>query len=51
KLSAEATHHENSNGLGLTLVKMLVDMHKGKLWAESEGTGKGTTFYVQLPIK
>lgn len=51
KLSAEATHHENSNGLGLTLVKMLVDMHKGKLWAESEGTGKGTTFYVQLPTK
>ena len=51
KLSAEATHHENSNGLGLTLVKMLIDMHKGKLWAESEGRDKGTTFYVQLPIK
>lgn len=51
KLSAEATHHENSNGLGLTLVKMLIDMHKGKLWAESKGKDKGTTFYVQLPIK
>ncbi|WP_316808809.1 HAMP domain-containing sensor histidine kinase [Pedobacter agri] len=50
-LSAQPTQNENSNGLGLTLVKMFVDMHKGKLWAESEGKNMGTTFYVQLPIK
>jgi len=50
-LSAVPTHGENSNGLGLTAVKMFVDMHKGKIWAESEGKNKGTTFFVQLPIK
>ncbi|WP_231425242.1 MULTISPECIES: HAMP domain-containing sensor histidine kinase [Pedobacter] len=50
-LSAASTHHENSNGLGLTLIKMLLDMHKGKIWAESAGQGLGTTFYIQLPIK
>ena len=51
ELSAAPTQAENSNGLGLTLVKMLVDMHKGKLWAASDGKNEGTTFYVQLPIK
>ncbi|RDC57853.1 sensor histidine kinase [Pedobacter chinensis] len=51
RLSAIPTHKENSNGLGLTMAKMFVDMHKGKLWAESEGKNKGTTFFVQLPVK
>jgi len=50
-LSAVATAHENTNGLGLTLAKMFIDMHKGKLWAKSGGKNKGTTFFVQLPIK
>jgi len=51
RLSAIPTHKENSNGLGLTMAKMFVDIHRGKLWAESEGKDKGTTFFVQLPIK
>lgn len=38
-------------GLGLFLVKHLVEqIHLGKVWAESE-LGQGSTFYVQLPIK
>ncbi len=35
-------------GLGLALVKEFVEMHKGKVWVESE-EGKGSTFKVKLP--
>ncbi|GIW67374.1 MAG: hypothetical protein KatS3mg096_242 [Candidatus Parcubacteria bacterium] len=37
-------------GLGLYIVKNLVEAHQGKIWAESEGEGKGSKFYVKLPI-
>lgn len=50
-LSSAPTRHENANGLGLVAAKMFIDMHKGRLWAESEGKDKGTTFFVELPIK
>ncbi|TSC70977.1 MAG: hypothetical protein CEO12_102 [Parcubacteria group bacterium Gr01-1014_46] len=39
----------NSTGYGLAFVKGVVDAHKGRVWAESEGPGKGSTFYVELP--
>jgi two-component system phosphate regulon sensor histidine kinase PhoR len=39
-----------SNGLGLFIVKGIVDGHHGKIWYESAGTGKGTTFVVELPV-
>jgi signal transduction histidine kinase/small basic protein len=38
-------------GLGLYIARKFVEMHKGKIWAESEGRGKGSTFYVELPIR
>jgi len=37
-------------GLGLYIAKRIVDDHKGEIWAESEGEGKGSTFFVTLPI-
>ena len=36
-------------GLGLTIVRSLVEMHGGDVRAESEGAGKGATFIVRLP--
>ncbi|HEY0468106.1 MAG TPA: response regulator, partial [Polyangiaceae bacterium] len=37
-------------GLGLTLVKRLVEMHGGVVFARSEGLGKGSEFVVRLPL-
>jgi signal transduction histidine kinase len=36
-------------GLGLYVAKKIIDDHGGKIWAESEGKGKGSVFYVELP--
>jgi len=36
-------------GLGLFIVKSIVEKHRGKVRAESKGEGRGSTFFVQLP--
>jgi len=51
RLSAIATENENVYGLGLITANALIEIHKGKLWVESEGKDLGTTFFVSLPIK
>ena len=38
-------------GLGLYVAKKFVEMHNGKIWAESPGRGKGSTFYIELKIR
>lgn len=38
-------------GLGLSIVKHIIMKHGGKIWAESEGPGLGTTFVIELPSK
>lgn len=40
----------NGSGLGLYIVKKIVEGHAGKVWMESEGEGKGSTFIVVLPL-
>lgn len=37
-------------GIGLFISAKIIEGHKGKAWAESEGLGKGSTFFVELPI-
>ena len=37
-------------GLGLHIVKTIVDMHGGTVEAHSDGAGRGATFVVQLPV-
>ncbi len=49
RLSARPTGGENSTGLGLSIVKQLVELHGGWVWAESEGKDQGSTFFVELP--
>lgn len=49
RLSARPTGGESSTGLGLAIVKDLVELHGGRVRAESEGLGRGATFIVELP--
>ena len=49
RLSAKPTAGESSTGLGLSIVKRIIDMHGGHVTAESAGPGQGSTFTVTLP--
>jgi signal transduction histidine kinase len=40
-----------STGLGLSIVKGIIKAHGGESWAESEGLGKGSTFFFTLPLE
>ena len=42
---------QQGTGLGLTLTKKLVELHKGRIWVESEGEGKGSNFQFEIPLK
>jgi signal transduction histidine kinase len=48
RLSARPTGGEHSTGLGLSIVKKMVEAMQGRVWCESE-LGKGATFIVELP--
>ena len=49
RLSAKPTAGESSTGLGLSIVKRIIDMHGGEVTAASGGPGLGSTFTIVLP--
>ena len=48
---ASTTRQHRGMGLGLSIVRHLVEMHGGTVEAASDGEGKGATFTVELPVK
>jgi signal transduction histidine kinase len=42
--------HLQGTGLGLYIAKQVVNAHQGSVWAESKGEGKGSCFYLRLPV-
>jgi PAS domain S-box-containing protein len=47
---SSTTRYHGGLGLGLSIVKSLVDLHGGSVRASSEGLGKGATFRVEMPV-
>jgi len=50
KADKSRTRSKEGSGLGLSIVKKIVDLHKGAIYLESE-PGEGTTFVVSLPLE
>lgn len=56
---ADTTYHRSSKtafggggmGLGLPIAKGIIEAHGGQIWADSEGTDKGSTFFIRLPLE
>jgi signal transduction histidine kinase len=48
---SSSTRNYGGLGLGLAIVRHLVELHGGTVWAESPGLGLGSTFGVRLPIE
>lgn len=45
----ESRHKLDSTGLGLSICKRIIEKHGGRIWAESQGPGKGVTIHFTIP--
>jgi PAS domain S-box-containing protein len=41
---------ESGLGIGLSIARQIVQIHRGRIWASSKGLGHGSTFVVRLPV-
>ena len=50
-LFSKLNKEDEGTGIGLALVKKVIDIHGGEVWVESDGPGHGATFCFTLPLK
>jgi CheY-like chemotaxis protein len=50
RLHADGPTQTQGIGLGLAICKGIIEAHRGRIWAESPGLGKGSTFSFTLPV-
>ena len=50
QIEPHTTRKHGGMGIGLSIARGLIEAHGGKIWAESPGLGKGTTFKILLPF-
>jgi len=51
QVDSDVARKYRGTGLGLAVCKGIIEAHQGKIWVESKGEGKGSTFVFCLPIK